>query len=378
MTKALRIPEASVRVKNAADDGILAFLNKDISIGGAIVNDKLKERYYNDLNVLLSAGVDLKTALEMFANELDKKKQRQFFNDMVDQVIKGKSLSSAMENKMKFSKYECVSIRIGEETGELSNILKELSAYFMRRIKLKRQVISVFSYPFFLLTVTFGVLYFMLNNVVPMFADIFQRFGKELPPFTLSIIRASDMVKSGGLYFLLIVFALVLLIYGQRKKEWFRSGSAWMLIRLPVFGKLVHKIYLSRFCQSMQLLVAAKVPLVEALALVRSMIDFYPIEEALDEMSADILKGKSLHEGMAKFPFFDRRMVSLVRVSEEVNSLDSMFARLTVQYNDEVEHRTSVLGSLIEPLMILLIGVIVGVILVAMYQPLFNISNILE
>lgn len=355
----------------------MAFLQRDISFG-KILTDKLKERFYNDLHVLIAAGVDIKTALELFYAELEKKKQQTFFKELTDDVIRGESLSGAMTKRKGFSNYECVSIRIGEETGQITDILKEMTGYFAKRIKMKRQLVSVFSYPAFLLTVTFGVLYFMLNNVVPMFAEVFQRFGKELPAFTMTIIHASENVKAyGGLIFLSL-FIIFILLYTQRKKTWFRKYSAALALRIPIFGKLLHKVYLSRFCQSMQLLVAAKIPLVEALSLVEKMIEFYPMEQALQTIRTGLSRGRALHEGMSEFPVFERRMVSLIKVSEEVNSLDTMFDRLAKQYNDEVEYRTSIMGSLIEPLMILIIGVIVGVILVAMYQPLFNISNILE
>jgi type IV pilus assembly protein PilC len=238
--------------------------------------------------------------------------------------------------------------------------------------------VSVFTYPFFLITVTFGVLYFMLNNVVPMFAEVFQRFGKELPPFTQKIISASNFVGTYGIWFLSTIVIIAAILFHQRKEHWFRKLSAHILLRMPLFGLLIRKVYLARFCQAMKLLVKAKIPLVEALEMVEKMIGFVPLEEALSSVRSNLLKGSNLHTEMASHAIFDRRMVSLIKVSEEVNKLDAMFEKLANQYNDEVEHRTSVMGSLIEPLMILMIGAIVGVILVAMYQPLFNISNILE
>lgn len=357
---------------------LMTLLQADISLTGSVINDKIKERFYNDLYVLLSAGIDIRAALDLFCSELEKKQQDKFFREILDRIIKGQSMSTAMEDMKKFSRYECVSIRIGEETGQIQEILKELTSYFAKRIKMKRQMVSVFTYPVFLLTVTFGVLYFMLNNVVPMFAEVFQRFGKELPAFTMSIIHASEWVSSYGWIILLMIASLVSLAYLQKKKLWFRKSSAFILLKIPVFGKLIHKVYLARFCQSMQLMVKAKIPLVESLSLIEKMIEFYPLEVALTSIQNGLVKGSSMHEEMAKHPLFEKRMVSLIKVSEEVNSLDTMFEKLAKQYNDEVEYRTSIMGSLIEPLMILLIGVIVGTILIAMYQPLFNISNILE
>jgi type IV pilus assembly protein PilC len=138
---------------------------------------------------------------------------------------------------------------------------------------------------------------------------------------------------------------------------------------------MISKIYLARFCQSMNLLISSKTPLVTAIELVKKMIGFYPIEISLEIMQEDIMKGQPLHISLSKFKIYNKRMVSLIKVAEEVNQLDTMFAKLAKQYTDEVEHETSILGSLIEPIMIIFLGLLVALILVAMYLPLFQMSN---
>lgn len=355
----------------------LPFWKREITFR-KLLTDKLKERFYHDMYVLISAGMDIRAAMDLFHSEVEKVPVKTYFEKLTEDVVKGLSLSEAMELRNEFSKYESVSIRIGEETGNILAIFKELSIHFNRRITLKRQMVKVFSYPGFLLFVTFGVLFFMLNNVVPMFADVFKRFGKELPSFTQSVINASVLVQKYGLIIFILLATTIFVLFLLRKKEKFRSFFSVILLKIPVFGIMVQKVYLSRFCQSMQLMIAARIPLIEALGLVEKMIGFYPIEKALRKIKIEITQGRSLNQGMSEFPIFEKRMVSLIKVSEEVNTLDVMFERLAKQYNDEVEYRTSILGSLIEPVMILLIGIIVGVILIAMYQPLFNINNILE
>ena len=125
----------------------------------------------------------------------------------------------------------------------------------------------------------------------------------------------------------------------------------------------------------MNLLISAKTPLVTAIELVKKMVGFYPIEVSLDTVQNDIMAGQQLHVSLSKFKIYNRRMISLIKVAEEVNQLDTMFAKLAQQYSDEVEHQTSIMGSLIEPIMIIFLGLLVAIILVAMYLPMFQMSS---
>ena len=369
-----------VSAKSENKKSLVDMLNRDISFLKKKLADAKKERLYSEMHTLLSAGADIKTALELITDEETKKADKKILTEIRDSVIKkGKSLSQAMEETGYFGTYEFQSIRIGEESGKLSDILKQLAEYYTRRIKLKRQMVSVFSYPVFLMAVAGAVLVFMLNNVVPMFEEVYKQFGKQLPDFTQKIINLSKVSQQYFMYFILLLAGTIIFLFSQRKKIWFRKISSTIMIRIPLFGPMIRKVYTARFCQSMQLLISAKTPLDKALDLVEKMIGFYPFEVALAHIKKDIqTRGATLHSSMGKFKIFDKRMVSLIKISEEVNQLDVMFNNLSKQYNDEVEHKASVMGSLIEPVMILLIAVFVGAILVAMYSPMLNMSNVME
>lgn len=356
---------------------ISSVLSKEISLGKKF-NDKQKEKLYSELATLLGAGVDIRNSLEMLEGEHFKKEEKKILGRIRENIIRGKSFSQALEQSGYFSHYETFSIKIGEESGRILEIVKELSRYFTRRIQLKRQMTGIFTYPVFLIVVSVSILYFMLNNVVPMFADVFKKFGKDLPAFTQKIIGLSNWTQHYFGYILLGVLIIVITLYINRKKIWFRKYWSVFLVNIPLFGKLIRKVYLARFCQSMNLLISAKTPLTEALELVEKMIGFYPIEIAIVQVKQDITKGMSLHESMKKFSCFDKRMVSLIKVAEEVNQLDQMFGRLSDQFNQEVEHQTAITGKLMEPILILVIGTLVGIILVAMYQPMFEMNNLME
>jgi type IV pilus assembly protein PilC len=371
-----QVNSANALPKEAAEErSWFDFMNRDIQLFGNKLNDKKKGHFYSEMHALFIAGVDLNSALELLEEEQVKAADKQLFGSIKEKVIQGMSLSAAMEDTGKFGNYEIYSIKIGEESGKLKDILVQLSEYYTKRIKLKRQMVAVFTYPVFVLAVSMGVIYFMLNTIVPMFSDVFTRFGGELPDITKVVIALSDGFSTYMLYASLVALSITILVITQRKSSWFRRSTAAIVLRIPVFGKLIRKIYLARFCQSMHLLIASRTPLVEAISMVEKMIGFYPIESSLQQVRAQLLKGESLHKGLSQFSIYDKRMVSLVKVSEEVNQLDSMFERLSNQYQEEVEHQTGIMGTIIEPLMIIFIALFVGLILIAMYLPLFELST---
>ncbi|MGZ4058654.1 MAG: type II secretion system F family protein [Bacteroidia bacterium] len=234
---------------------------------------------------------------------------------------------------------------------------------------------SALSYPLIVFFASTGAIAFMMKFVVPMFSDVFKRFKGELPAFTKFIIHMSDAFSH---YFLYMIFGMIFIfvfIYSQRQSEWFRNYSTKIILRIPVIKEMVAKIYLARFCQSMNLLISARTPLVTALELVRKMVGFYPIETSLLKVRENVMKGRSLHESLAEFKIYNKRMTSLIKIAEDVNQMDVMFGKLAKQYSDDVEHQTGILGSMIEPLMIIFLGVLVAVILVAMYLPMFQMSS---
>lgn len=352
-------------------------LNSDVSLG-KVLNDKAKEHFYNEFSSLMDAGLDIQRSLEIIIDEQDKKKRKELFETIKKNLISGSSLASAMENSGVFSTYEYQSVRIGEESGRLNQVLIYLGKYFEDKVKLRKHLIGVFTYPAFVLLVTIGVLYFMLNTVVPMFQEVFQQFGKELPYLTQKIIMVSENFSSVMLIIFIILVGVIALHWSQRKEIWYRKLTGTIILRLPLFGNLFRKIYLARFTQSMELLIVSRTPLVKSLELVSEMINFYPIEEALSTTKAEILKGNSLHSGLQKYKIFDKRFISLIKIAEEINQLEKTFNRMTKQLNDDIDHQTKVLGTLIEPFIIIIIGGIVGLIMVAMYLPMFNMTDVIQ
>lgn len=341
-------------------------------------SDKKKEVFYRELEMLLKSGVDFKKALEIIKNQTTNKFDNSIIVSIKNKVIEGRSIHESMKETNQFSSYEYYSIQIGEETRKLEDVLHELHKYFVRKIQMRRQIISVLTYPTLVLLVTFLVLYFMLSKVVPMFSSVFKQFGSELPKSTQVIIKLS--ANSGLIFgtFFFIIIALVVLHQTLKNNNSYRAALTKFILKIPFFGKLIQKIYLSRFCQAMNLLITSKTTLLNSLTLTSKMINFQPIEAAIEQVKTDITKGYTLHESLIKHSIFEIKLVSMIEVAEQINQLDTMFEKLTEQYNEEINHQTKMIGVILEPMIIIVIGVIVGVIMISMYAPMFDLSKIIQ
>lgn len=354
-------------------------LSKDIALFDKKFGQTQKEAFYSELGLLLSSGIDIKTALEIIEDQMKVKKHREIIVQIKDDIISGNSVWEAIHKHPKtFSIYEYQSIRIGEESGKLPEVLMELGKFYTSAIKLRRQVISTLTYPVVVLVMSVLIVQFMLSFVVPMFSDIFKHTGADLPATTQLLIKVS--AKSGLIFYsiLFLVIAGMLFHKTQQHKIWFRKYTAAILLRIPVINELIRKIYLARFCQSMKLLLGSKVLLIDALDLVKNMIGYYPIEFALDSVRRDVYAGKQLHESLSEHTIFPKKLVSLIKVSEEVNAPELIFDKLNQQYSEEIEHQQAIIGKVVEPLFLVILGGLVGFILVAMYTPLFKMSSGLD
>ncbi|NQD71733.1 type II secretion system F family protein [Sphingobacterium shayense] len=354
---------------------VMAFLNKDISFGNGQLPDKKKEEFYLEFSTLLLSGIDIRTAFDLILVDQKKNRETKVFTEIKEDVVTGASLSHAIQESNKFSTYEFQSVRIGEETGKLGEILKELALYYKSKISQRRKIISALTYPIIVLCTSLGAVFFMLKFVVPMFADVFTRFGGELPWITAFILKISNFIDGTFVWGLLSIAFIFIVLYNSRKKLWYRKWSSRIILKLPVAGEIVRKIHLARFANTMRLLVGTNTPLLQAIQLIEQMTDFYPIQQSLRQTEQSIMLGKSLHQSLEAFDFYPAKFIQLVRVGEEVNRLEFFFEKIANQLTEEVEYRTSTISTVLEPLIIIFLGLVVGLILIAMYLPMFQMSN---
>jgi type IV pilus assembly protein PilC len=276
-----------------------------------------------------------------------------------------------------FSVYDVQSVKIGEESGTLTKVVGELAGYYGRVVVQKKQIISAMTYPTLVVATTFLSLLFMMRFVVPMFRDVFSRFHGELPSVTRFIISLSE---SFGLYSLMVICTLAVMIGGGwllRKKPAFRRVASGLILRVPLAGRITGLIFRIRFCQTMNLLQSSDIKLLDSVVMIRNMIGFYPYEHALDKIKDDIIAGKSLADSMQQFSIFDRRLVSLTRVGEEVNKIGEVYEKLTAQYTQELDTGIKALNSILEPVLIIFVGGLVAFILISMYLPIFQTGSMM-
>jgi type IV pilus assembly protein PilC len=350
-------------------------LNTDIRFSRKLLSDKVKESFYIELSSLLEAGVDINTAFELVNEEQGKKRQKKIIDRIQKNILNGSTLSAALKESKEFSTYEYFSVQIGEETGKLIQVLKDLSEYFSRKVKQRRQVVGAITYPIIVLVVAFAAVSFMVAFVVPMFSDTFKRFGSDLPQITKVVIGLSAFIRKTMGSFLIIISLIIVFFIWQSKKTWFRYASSSILLKMPIIGKIIRKIYLSRFTNTMALLIGSSIPMVQAIQLMKQMITFFPIERSLSDIEKNITAGMTLHKSLSCHSIYPAKMVSIVKVGEEVNHLELFFSRLSDQYSAEAEHQTALLGKFLEPLIIIILGLVVGLILIAMYLPMFKLGQ---
>lgn len=352
-------------------------LKTEITLFGSRFSSKKKYEFYNELGVLLQAGITIRDALQLIKENQKKVKDKLIFETILNTVVNGKPLSGAIQETNYFTEYEYYSIKIGEETGTLAKVCSRLGVFFERKTEQKRIIISALTYPSIVLSTAVLVVIFMLSYVVPMFQDIFRQNKIELPFLTRVIIAFSDAIKHYGWLFFVLCIVIVVLIKVLNKNYRFKAFVHQLILKTPVFGTFITKIYLAQFTQAISLLTSSKVPILNSIQMVKNMIDFIPLQQSLQKVENSILKGNSLSQSLSGNAMFDDRIISLVKVAEETNQTEFVFNQLNEQYNNEVVRQSKIVATVIEPLIIIIVGIIVGVLLVALYLPMFKLSSVI-
>jgi type II secretory pathway component PulF len=355
-----------------------SILKKEITLFGSSFSSKKKEQFYTELSVLLTSGIRLKDALFLIAESQKKKEDIDLFQGIGDRIVAGDDFSKILKEHTYFTTYEEHSVRIGEESGALERVTKSLAEFYRRKNEQHRNIVNALTYPIILLVTALLAVTFMLRFVVPMFQDMFRQNDIELPVITQSVIAISDWLGSYGWLFLILLLLFVIFQKQLNKRKWYRARKDSFLLKLPFIGSFIKLSNIARFTQAVSLLVSTKVSIVQSIHLAKEMIDFFPLENVLEKVEVDIQRGKSLSESLKEHSFFDRKMIALVRVAEETNKTEYVFERLSEQYNEEVLQKSKTFSTILEPLIILIVGIMIGVILIAMYLPMFEIGSVLK
>ncbi|WP_397301611.1 type II secretion system F family protein [Nonlabens ulvanivorans] len=342
-------------------------------------SNKQKENFYVELSILLESGINLKDALELVAQGIKKKKTNGIIQNVIHKLVSGSSLSAGFSTSNYFSTYEIQSIKIGEETGKLPQVINGLADYYKQNNSQRQELISALTYPIIVLISAILVLVFMLNFVVPIFQDLFARNQTDLPWITDMIIGASEFMGKYVYWILGSVIGLMIIVKIVKNKPLFQKWYGTFLLHVPIVNKLIVQTHISRFINAMSLLSSAKVNITTALELVQGMTNFYPLNEALNQINTDLIKGDSQSKAFKKHPkLFDNKLIAMIQVAEQTNQDELVYENLKQRYNNILKQQSKTFTGLMNPLLTLLIGLIVGIILVALYLPMFKMSTLIN
>ena len=341
-------------------------------------SDNKRELFYTELCALLTAGLDFSQAFRLLIDGEEGTQVKKILEQIFKNVVAGAALWQAMEHSGEFSRLEYGVVRIGNDTGKLTETLKFLGDYFHKRISQRRMISSAVSYPLIILGITIVVVMFMLTVVVPMFEEVYARMGNELPVLTRWIIMISSELPIHILWTLVVFGGVGLAYYVNRNSDNVRRWVSYVLLYLPIVSTIIRKNYEAQFCRLLYLLTSSGVPLLTSIETLSSVIGFYSYKKSFEDIAKGLERGSTFAKEISLFPdLYDIRLVALVRVGEETGRLPEMLHRRAETLVNELEYVIRRIGTLLEPLLILLVGILVAVILIAMYMPMFSLGGIM-
>jgi len=338
------------------------------------VSEKRISIFTRQFSVMLDAGLPLVQCLEILGGQEENRTFQAIINQVRTDVESGLSLADAMKKHPKaFDDLFVNMVHAGEQGGILDIILQRLSTYIEKTVKLKNQVKSALIYPAAVILIAAGVVTIILWKVIPVFAQLFAGMGGEMPFLTRMVIGASNFVGRFFPFLLIVAVAGVMAI--QRWHNTYRGRRVLdtLLLKIPVIGMLLRKIAVARFCRTLATLTSSGVPILDGLEITAKTSGNAVIEDAVMSVRKSVEEGKTVSEPLAETKVFPAMVVQMINVGEQTGALDQMLAKIADFYEEEVDTAVAGLVKLIEPLMITLLGGIIGTIVTAMYLPLYSI-----
>jgi type IV pilus assembly protein PilC len=331
---------------------------------------------------MLRAGLPVLNTLEMLEGQTSRPPMKKVIATIKKDLESGNALSKCFEKHTKIFDTVVVNlIKAGEASGKLDTFLQKIVINLEKREKIKSQIKSALFYPGVLFSVAVLVTVFMLMNVVPTFVNMYEGMGMadDLPTPTAVIMAMSEFVRSSGGFFLLVsiisfVFGLKFLI---RKNYEVRKNWHRLVMKLPIFGNLIQKSILAKVSLVLGNLNQAGVDLIESIDIAKSVTDNVIVVEALENIKKGVFSGESLTDLFNKEKIFPPTFSQLISVGEQTGSLDEMFGSIAIYYEEEFDVAVANLASLIEPIMIVFMGITIGGLMLAMYAPIFNVGAII-
>ncbi|RDI95689.1 type II secretion system F family protein [Meiothermus sp. QL-1] len=356
-------------------------LQAEVKLPGLEPKPGLKDLaiFSRQLATMLGAGLPIVQALAILERQTEKKKFREIIKDIRLEVEGGANLSEALSRQKLFSRLYINLVRAGETSGSLDAILDRLATFQENELALIGKIRSALTYPAIVFVFAIGVTYFLLTGIVPQFAQILTGLGSELPLLTRALMAVSDFLRQSTPFLLLLAIGLFFAYRSYYRTERGRRQIDRVKLRIPVFGNLMKKSALARFSRTFGLLISSGVNIVEALDITKGTAGNAIVEDILDQTKVAIQAGEQVHTTLQAHPqVFPPMVSSMVAIGEETGALDTMLTKIADFYEREVDEAVSALTAAIEPLMIIFLGFIVGLIVAGMFLPLFRIIGTLS
>ncbi|MFH1259401.1 MAG: type II secretion system F family protein [Elusimicrobiota bacterium] len=333
--------------------------------------------FSRQLSTLVSAGVPIVQGLTILIEQIENKTFKEVVNAVREDIEAGISIAEALgKHPEAFTELYVSMVKAGEVGGILDVILERLSNYLESADKLRSKVKGAMVYPGVVLTIASAVTLFLLTVVIPTFKEIFASFGSELPAPTRILIALSEFLKS---YILLIIAVPIAAFFALRQYHKTAQGQLQIdriLLKLPLFGLLLRKVAVAKFTRTLGTLVKSGVPILQALDTVAKTSGNKVVELAVMQARESIREGERIAEPLRKSKVFPPMVMQMIAIGEETGNLDMMLAKIADFYDQEVDVAVAALTSMIEPIIIVVMGVVIGAIVIAMFMPMFEMGNL--
>ncbi|HNX20137.1 MAG TPA: type II secretion system F family protein [Acidobacteriota bacterium] len=332
--------------------------------------------FTRQFSVMIDAGLPLVQCLEILAGQQSNKVFAAVLTDVRQDVESGSTLADAMRKHPKvFDDLYANMVAAGEAGGILDTILQRLSTYIEKAVKLKAAVRGALVYPVSVIVIACVVVWVILTFVIPVFADLFAGLGAQLPLPTQIVVNLSNFLRSWWWLVLGVIVAAVVLVRQYYQTPQGRRTLDAFMLKFPVIGTLLRKIAVARFCRTLGTLTSSGVPILDGLDITARTAGNAVVQEAIQNVRKEVEQGKTISEPLAKSGVFPSMVVQMVQVGEQTGAMDTMLSKIADFYEDEVDEATQNLLSLLEPLIILFLGVVIGGIVIAMYMPMFSLIS---
>ncbi|MCG7411639.1 type II secretion system F family protein [Moraxella nonliquefaciens] len=336
--------------------------------------------FVRQLATMMKAGVPLTQSFEIVADSLENPSMKELVLKIKADIEAGSNFATALRKHPKyFDDLFCSLVESGEQSGALETMLERVATYKEKSELLKAKIKKAMKYPIAVIIVAIIVTAILLIKVVPVFADMFAGFGADLPAFTQFVVNMSNwMVKYYLLFFIVLAILAVSFTQAKLRSQKFRNFLDKLALKLPIFGDIVYKSIIARFCRTLSTTFAAGVPLIDALDSTAGATNNIVFYEATQRIKEDVATGQQMQFAIRSTNLFPSMVIQMVGIGEEAGSLEEMLDKAATFYENEVDNAVDGLTSLMEPMIMAFLGIVIGGLVVAMYLPIFMMGDVIS